>query len=48
MGMPLLNQRQETGSGQGLVLHSTLMAVIGGSLTIETKAGEYTRVILII
>jgi signal transduction histidine kinase len=47
-GMPLLNHRQQTGSGQGLVLHSTLMAVIGGSLTIETKAAEYTRVILII
>jgi signal transduction histidine kinase len=34
------------GSGQGLALHSTLMAVIGGSLALESAPGEYTRVIL--
>jgi signal transduction histidine kinase len=33
-------------SGQGLMLHSTLMAVIGGSLSIESKPSEYTRIIL--
>ena len=34
------------GSGQGLALHSTLMAVIGGSLALESVPGEYTRVVL--
>ena len=31
------------GSGQGLTLHSTLMAVIGGSLTVSSHPGQYTR-----
>ena len=35
-----------SGSGQGLALHSTLMAVIGGSLALESSPGEYTRVVL--
>jgi signal transduction histidine kinase len=30
------------GSGQGLVLHSTLMAVIGGSLTLSSRPGVST------
>jgi hypothetical protein len=34
------------GSGQGLGLHSTLMAVVGGTLTTESKPGAYTRVSL--
>jgi len=34
------------GNGQGLALHSTLMAVIGGSLALESVPGEYTRVVL--
>jgi signal transduction histidine kinase len=34
------------GSGQGLALHSTLMAVIGGSLSLESQPGRYTRVVL--
>lgn len=32
--------------GQGLALHSTLMAVIGGTLVVESSPGEYTRLIL--
>jgi signal transduction histidine kinase len=32
------------GSGQGLALHSTMLAVIGGSLEVESVAGAYTRV----
>jgi anti-sigma regulatory factor (Ser/Thr protein kinase) len=35
-----------SGSGQGLALHSTMMAVVGGSLGIESTPGEYTRVAL--
>jgi signal transduction histidine kinase len=33
-------------NGQGLALHSTMMAVIGGSLTVESEPGTYTRVTL--
>ncbi len=32
------------GSGQGLALHSTMMAVIGGTLSLESKPGLYTKV----
>ena len=32
--------------GQGLALHSTMMAVIGGELNLESVVGDYTRVIL--
>ncbi len=34
------------GSGQGLALHSTLMAVIGGALTVSSRPGQYTRLTL--
>lgn len=34
------------GSGQGLALHSTMMAVVGGSLSVESVAGKYTRITL--
>ena len=34
------------GSGQGLALHSTMMAVVGGSLAVESLPGAYTRVTL--
>lgn len=34
------------GSGQGLTLHSTLMAVIGGTLSVESAPEEYTRIVL--
>jgi signal transduction histidine kinase len=34
------------GSGQGLALHSTMMAVLGGTLTVERASGGGSRVIL--
>jgi signal transduction histidine kinase len=34
---------RETG-GQGLALYSTMMAVVGGSLTVDSSPGRYTRV----
>jgi signal transduction histidine kinase len=34
------------GSGQGLALHSTMMAVVGGTLAVESAPGAYTRVTL--
>jgi two-component sensor histidine kinase len=36
----------QSGSGQGLSLHSTLMAVVGGSLAVESTPGVSTRVVL--
>jgi signal transduction histidine kinase len=36
------------GSGHGLALHSTLMAVIGGSLLVESAPGAYMRVTLVL
>ncbi len=34
------------GAGQGLSLHSALMAVIGGSLSVDSLPGNFTRVLL--
>jgi len=34
------------GSGQGLALHSTLLAVVGGTLAVESVAGAYSRIVL--
>ncbi|MBV9865841.1 MAG: hypothetical protein JO316_10845 [Abitibacteriaceae bacterium] len=34
------------GSGHGLALHSTMMAVVGGSLATESVPGQFTRVVL--
>ncbi len=40
------NQSNSSGAGQGLSLHTTLMAVVGGSLAVESKPGAFTRVIV--
>ncbi|MFO7681022.1 MAG: ATP-binding protein, partial [Chloroflexota bacterium] len=34
------------GSGQGLALHSTMMAVVGGTLETDSVRGQYTRVVI--
>jgi signal transduction histidine kinase len=34
------------GNGQGLALHSTMMAVIGGTLAVDSRPGAFTRVVL--
>lgn len=34
------------GSGRGLALHSTMMAIIGGTLSVESEVGQGTRVSL--
>ncbi len=34
------------GSGQGLALHSTMMAVVGGELTAVSSPNQFTRVVL--
>jgi len=34
------------GSGSGLALHSTMMAIIGGSLTLDSAPGRFMRVVL--
>ncbi len=40
------NNTPRDGKGHGLALHSTMMAVIGGTLTIESEPAHYTRVLL--
>lgn len=40
--------KSHIGAGQGLILHSTMMAVIGGALIKESQAGEFTRVRLVL
>jgi two-component sensor histidine kinase len=41
-----LGNSDTSGSGQGLALHSTMMAVVGGTIVMETAAHQFTRVIL--
>ncbi len=38
--------RSERSSGQGLALHSTMMAVVGGTLAVKSVPGAYTRLSL--
>jgi signal transduction histidine kinase len=38
------NHAKLPSSGQGLALYSTLMAVIGGSLSVNSSPGQYTRI----
>ncbi len=46
-GIGIGSTSPESGSsGQGLALHSTMMAVVGGSLSLESVEGEYTRIVL--
>jgi signal transduction histidine kinase len=44
-GMTMVDE-MEGERGQGLALHSTMMAVVGGSLSVESAPGIYTRVLL--
>lgn len=37
-------ENESSGSGQGLALHSTMMAVVGGTLTAESISDTYTRI----
>jgi signal transduction histidine kinase len=43
-----LDHLQDSGNGQGLALHSTMMAVIGGSLAVESVPGLSTSIILVL
>ena len=36
----------EQGSGQGLALHSAMLAVVGGTLAVEARAERGTRVVV--
>ena len=44
-GVGIMSSIDQPG-GHGLSLHSTMMALIGGSLHIDSKPGQYTRVVL--
>lgn len=41
-----MGNSETSGSGQGLALHSTMMAVVGGSVVVDTAAHQFTRVTL--
>jgi signal transduction histidine kinase len=41
-----LGNSETSGSGQGLALHSTMMAVVGGEVVVDTAANQFTRVTL--
>jgi signal transduction histidine kinase len=45
-GVGLTAVSPNNGSGHGLAIHSTTMAVIGGTLTTDSVPGQYTRVSL--
>ncbi len=45
-GIGLGTASPNSGSGQGLALHSTMMAVIGGELSVDSLPGQFTRVVL--
>lgn len=42
------NRKSNGGSGQGLALHSTMMAVIGGTIILESEPEKYTKVTLVL
>ena len=46
VGVPNEASEESRHGGQGLALHSTMMAVVGGELSIESQPGQYTRVSL--
>ncbi len=47
-GMGVISNNDSTaGARQGLAIHSTLMALIGGELAVESVPGAYTRVRLV-
>jgi signal transduction histidine kinase len=43
-GVGLANSSSSTSNGQGLGLHSTMLAIIGGELQIDSVPGSFTRV----
>jgi signal transduction histidine kinase len=46
VGLTTAGEPSNKGSGQGLALHSTMMSVVGGTLSVESMPGAYTRVLL--
>lgn len=44
VGMPVVSPPQQQSNGHGLVLHSTMLAVIGATLLTESQAGHGTSV----
>ncbi len=45
-GVGITAVTQQQGSGQGLAIHSTMMAVVGGELSTDSVPNQYTRVTL--
>jgi signal transduction histidine kinase len=46
-GITDLHQRGD-GKGYGLALHSTLLAVIGGELEMESELGSFTKIKIVL
>lgn len=42
-GVGFINLPRQSVGGQGLMLHSTMLAVIGASLTVESVVGQFTQ-----
>ena len=38
--------RISAGGGKGLLIHQTMMAIIGGNMTVESVPGQFTKVVL--
>ncbi len=47
-GVGLDVRSAEHANGRGLALHSTMMAVVGGTLALDSAPGDYTRVRLVL
>jgi signal transduction histidine kinase len=45
-GVGVQPEAEPQSSGQGLALHSAMLAVVGGTLAVTSKPGAYTRVAL--
>lgn len=45
-GVGIMPNRQSQGTGHGLALHSTMMAVVGGEITINSVPNQFTAVAL--
>lgn len=47
-GIGFSSSMPSQGAGQGLALHSTMMAVVGGEIIVESAPNQFTRLILIL
>jgi signal transduction histidine kinase len=46
IGVGVSNRQENGGTGSGLLFHSTMLAVVGGRMTVESAAGQGTSAII--